>query len=115
MGKFLFEETIGQLPLKIQNSLQKIENLEIVIVSQDNSIRNLPWNLMIRNNISRIGNDWNIKISKIRPSKVVNFPNDPRILVLVPEPFQTNKTDSAKHLEEIEDLFFRFSENSKKN
>jgi hypothetical protein len=105
LGQYLYDQTLGRLPEKDQKQLRAQKDLSLRILTENEWIAGLPWNLLADGGFYFSANDWSIALcQRIDPITRV-LPPSPRMLIIAPEPPGLNRpTRSEEHLEELEDM-----------
>jgi hypothetical protein len=104
LGQYLYDQTLGQLPEAIQRGFVNAKNIQVRIVSQDEWMLRLPWNLMAHQGIFRCAVGWSVSVSGKAETLDCVLPPSPLILIVAPQPVGVAATGAKDHLEELEDM-----------
>lgn len=105
IGRYLYLQIFSNLPQEIHALLQKVNEVDIRIITQDEHIARLPWILLANNGIFLVTNGWSISISGKIQTVACELPVSPRVLVIAPQPITLGPTNAKFHIEEIERKF----------
>lgn len=118
VGRYLYAQTLGRLPQVWQQQLTRQTALELRILTRDEWIVRLPWNLLTDQHIFRCATGWSVAVcsrsgfmaytsgqetSGNRPL-VCHLPPSPRLLIVAPQPVGVAATHAGEHLEDLENL-----------
>ncbi len=105
LGQYLYDQTLGRLPEKDQKQLREQKDLSLRILTDNEWIAGLPWNLLADGGFYFSANDWSIALCQRIDNEIHELPPSPRMLIIAPEPPGLNRpTRSEEHLEELEDM-----------
>lgn len=95
-GSHLFQQTLGSLDLAA-------EPHSLVIVSEDEHARSLPWPLMVQRNVFLVVTGWAISQTSFfsRPFPDSSLPPAPKLLCVMPEPAGMDPTEADAHYHEL--------------
>ena len=104
IGMYLYQETIGRLPESEQDRLNKEKIIALRIITNDEWIASLPWNLIAEKGKFKCPIGWSIAISSKITNDIIELPPSPRLLFVAPLPTDAPDTRAKDHLEDLEDL-----------
>ncbi len=102
LGQYLYAQTLGRCPDK----LQAVTGAEVLlrIISEDEHIIRLPWVLLARNGVFLATAGWSVMLGCVGDLSSALLPPSPSILVLMPQPNGTPATQAAAHLHDLETM-----------
>jgi hypothetical protein len=104
LGQYLYDQTLGQLPEEIQYEFLRPRVSQVRIVSKDEWILRLPWNLLANQGMFLSMTGWSVSVSGKLETCECLLPPSPRFLIIAPEPAGVAKTGAKDHIEELEDM-----------
>jgi len=106
VGRYLYAQTLGQLPESLQQDLSGATSLDLRILTDEEWIARLPWHLLTERNIFRATTGWSIALQGQAAffKTDCRLPPSPRLLIVAPQPKGLPPTDADEHLEELENL-----------
>ena len=103
-GQYLYEQTLGRLPESQQKQILAAKEIEVRILSEDEWIVRLPWNVLSYKGIFRAASGCSVSVSSQLQTVDCELPPSPRILVIAPQPTGAADTKAKDHLEALEDM-----------
>ncbi|MCP4111645.1 MAG: TIR domain-containing protein [Desulfobacteraceae bacterium] len=101
-GLHLYSQIFGTL---ISKEIQPPNGeTEIRIITDDDHIARIPWNLLANNSIFLSNSGWSVSLSHTTSLIDCELPPSPKILIIAPQPTKLNPTNAESHLEELEEL-----------
>ena len=101
IGRYLTQQLFqGMSPDELKTNPN--ERIYLRIVTEDEHIARLPWVLLNHRGIFLSANKWSISISSRSDVAECDFPENPRILIIAPEPSEMPKTRAEFHLDNLE-------------
>ncbi|KPA10945.1 hypothetical protein MHK_008848 [Candidatus Magnetomorum sp. HK-1] len=111
LGHHLYSQIFGDTSLDLEMNLHK----EIRIISEDENICRLPWQLLAKDGQFLIHNNCSIMLSCKKDFQDAVLPELPKILMIMPQPATLEKTDADNHLnalnEQLSMVHPRYSSN----
>ena len=100
IGEYLYDQTIGQFAQEGQSS--NANNVELFILTEDSWTASLPWMLLAQKGIFLTSRGWSISQGWPQAKRTAReLPDNPRMLVTIPEPNKHPTTDSEAHYEDL--------------
>lgn len=109
IGEFLFQQTLGQLPEGEREKLMKESGLFVKIVTKNEWIAALPWNLMAHMGKLLCARGWSFALTKEPARSECILPPSPSFLIIAPQPVGEAETGAREHLEELENHLFVYN------
>ena len=103
LGMVLYQQTIGRLPESEQDRLNTEKVIVLCIITDDEWIASLPWNLMADKGKFKCPIGWSVSISSKKSNDICELPPSPRLLIVAPQPTNEPDTNGKDHLEDLED------------
>lgn len=105
LGHYLYNQTLGRLPEKGRKQLREQKERSLRILTDNEWIAGLPWNLLASGGVFFSANNWSISLCQRIDNRSHELPPSPRMLIIAPEPPGLKRpTRSEEHLEELEDM-----------
>jgi len=104
LGQYLYDQTLGNLPEKEQEHLRDAKDLDLRILTEDEHIASLPWNLIANKGIFRCTTGWSVSVARRSENGACELPPSPRLLIVAPQPAEVAATKADDHLEDLEDI-----------
>ncbi|MDM8516713.1 CHAT domain-containing protein [Desulfobacterales bacterium HSG16] len=104
-GQYLFSQIFQNADKAFLQSLRN-ENFQLRIITKDEHITRLPWVLLAdESGIFLSATGCAVTLS----TRIENFvdyelPNNPKMLVAIPQPTDLNETGAERHIEKLEDM-----------
>lgn len=104
IGQYLFQQLFGQLPEKDLRQIGAASSVDIRIITQDDHIYRIPWNLLSNRGIFLSAVSWSTSVSNSKEPDNCTLPSSPRILAIIPQPAGFTDTKARAHIEDMENL-----------
>ncbi|MCP4105056.1 MAG: hypothetical protein GY749_05905 [Desulfobacteraceae bacterium] len=102
LGQHLYNQTLGTLPEQKQEQLSNAKDLRIL--TNDEWIAKLPWNLLANKGIFLCTIGYSVSVSRQSENAPCELPPSPRLLIVAPQPANVPETYAKDHLEDLEDI-----------
>ncbi len=104
LGTYLFDQVFRAKTIleRDRQTLLAGEDVEVRIVTSDEHILRLPWNLLCADGIFLSPQGWSVTLAGSKESASVELPTLPRLLIAVPSPSGGFRpTGAEQHLQEL--------------
>lgn len=108
LGHYLYRQLFGELH---PNQFYRPEDdrVDLRIITDDEYISRLPWNLLAHHGIFLSATGWSVSLAQRCQVPDCTLPPSPRMLVIAPEPEDGwPRTHAASHLETLEHQLSRY-------
>jgi len=104
LGMYLYQQTIGSLPESEQERLTNEQDIELRIITDDEWIANIPWNLIADKGKFKCTIGWSVALSSKITDQTFELPPSPRLLIVAPQPTNESETKAQDHIEGLENM-----------
>lgn len=100
MGTYLYKSLFGNL--EPHQLCEGKTDVDLRILTDDEHIMKLPWVLLAYGGYFLSNANWSISLSSTTNGPQIRLPEDPKVLIIMPEVSTLPNTHAKEHLEEIE-------------
>jgi len=101
IGQFMYGQIFNKI-IPTQLKQQDYEQIDLRIVTENEHIARLPWVLLAHKGIFLAAAGWSVSLAQTPEIKDCELPENPRMLIIAPEPAAVEKTESKSHLDTLE-------------